>query len=196
MASFIGSIVDTALGWFTKGGAESSAVKWSNSSSFASPDNVESIKPPPPPATDDNVRLTRYGTVMPRIAGTQLITTREPFWKGELISEAFQTEQGVKYNYFMDLAYVICVGPINGVHRCWEEGELRAEFGAGQTKLPGTLYLGDETQTADPLIVSSEGAINTPAFRGVSYIVLERHWLGTEVKLPTFKFEVVKGDAF
>lgn len=196
MANVFTNIVDSALGWFTKGGALSAAVKWGLNSLFDVADSKESksFTQPAPPQTDDNIRLTQYGNVIPRVSGAQLITCREPFWKGELVAEPFQTEQGVKYNYFMDLAYIICVGEIDGIYRAWENGELRAQYGTAQDKLPGTLYVGSETQTADPTISAVEGAINTPAFRGISYIVLNRHWLGTEVQLPTFKFEVVKGD--
>lgn len=196
MASLLTTILDAALGRFTRGGAQSNAVKWSTSSNYSAAQDAASIKQPPASQTDEHIRLIQYGTTIPRVSGTQLISVNAPFWKSALRSEAFQSEQGVKYNYFMDLAYPICVGPIIGIHRVWQDGELRAEYGSAQSKLPGTLYLGNNTQTADSVISAAEGAINTPAFRGLAYIVLENFWLGTEANLPVFQFEVVKGGAF
>jgi hypothetical protein len=201
MATVNATLVDPYLGWYTRGGAAAQPVKWATGTSYnaneiASSQSGSSIKQPTPPQTDDNIRLTQYGTVIPRVAGTQLITVREPFWRSQVNAVPFQTGRTVKYNYFMDLAYIICVGPITGIYRVWEDGELRAQFGTAQNKLPGTLYLGNESQTADPVIAASEGAANTPAFRGVAYIVMQQHYLGESIQLPTFKFEVVKGTAF
>lgn len=54
-----------------------------------------------------------------------------------------------------------------------------------------TFYTGTESQTADPLIESSEGSGNVPGFRGVAYVVIEkiklRHF---GQRLPQFTFEV------
>lgn len=190
------NIVNSALGWFTNGGARNAAVKWVSSTIanlIVGEDNKKyDVGQKDLPANADGIRLTTYGTVIPRISGTQLIAVNAPFWRGELIAEPFQTPNGTKYNYFMDLAYVLCVGEIDGVSRVWENGELRAEAGSAQAKLPGTLYVGNNTQLPDPTISAKEGAINTPAFRGVAYIVMPRHYLGNEVKLPEFKFEIHK----
>lgn len=196
MANIITSLVDSALGWFTRGGAQSQPVKWATGSIFNASEQAQrrsgqSIAQPTPPQNDDNIRLTPYGSVIPRISGTQLITFRQPFWKGPLIAEPIQTGGTTKYNYFMDLAYIICVGPIDGIHRFWQDGELRAEFGSAQTKLPGRLYTGTNTQSPDPTIQASE--TDVPAFRGVAYIVMPRFYLGETVRLPTFKAEVVGG---
>lgn len=212
MAGLFSTIFDHATGWLTKGGAASSAVKWVLGTAFNvdtpgrdlnrgvgsvnyPAQNVPQVTPAPK-ALSNQIRLTRYGTVIPRISGVQIIELREPVWKGPLQSTPFQSAQGVKYHYHQSLAYIICVGEIDTAVRWWENGVLRAEYGSAQSKLPGTLYVGSETQAVDPTMSAIEGAANTPAFRGVAWIMLPLFYLGTEPSKPEFKIEVYKSTPF
>lgn len=57
-----------------------------------------------------------------------------------------------------------------------------------------TFYPGSKTQGADPIIQAAEGAANTPAFRGLAYIVLEDVALNEfSGRMPQFEF-VLQGD--
>ncbi len=54
-------------------------------------------------------------------------------------------------------------------------------------------YAGDEDQTADPLIEEIEGAGNTPAYRGLAYIVFEDMPLADfGNRIPQLQFEIIR----
>jgi hypothetical protein len=58
-----------------------------------------------------------------------------------------------------------------------------------------TVYLGTDDQTADPTIAEVEGAANTPAFRGQSYVVFNRlplEQFGYGARVPQLRFEVCR----
>jgi hypothetical protein len=94
----------------------------------------------------------------------------------------------VAYSYFANFAIGLCEGPIAFVRRVFADGnEL------DMTSLPMRVYLGDEEQLPDPLIVAKEGAENAPAYRGLAYVVLERLPLASfGNRIPQLTFEVVK----
>jgi hypothetical protein len=94
----------------------------------------------------------------------------------------------VSYSYYANFAIGICQGPIAFVRRIWADGnEL------DMTTLPIRIYNGGEGQYPDPLIVAKEGAENTPAYRGLAYIVFEQQPLAHfGNRIPQFTFEVVK----
>jgi hypothetical protein len=59
---------------------------------------------------------------------------------------------------------------------------------------PPSIYLGLDTQNPDSVITSVQGVGNTPAYRGVSYVVLEDIPLGRYGnRIPNFLFEVENG---
>lgn len=94
----------------------------------------------------------------------------------------------VNYSYYANFAIGICEGPIAFVRRIWADG---AELDL--TTLPIRIYTGDDDQLPDPLIVAKEGAENTPAYRGLAYIVFEQLALAHFGNcIPQFTFEVVK----
>ncbi|MCX7900075.1 MAG: hypothetical protein N2444_08350, partial [Methylocystis sp.] len=94
----------------------------------------------------------------------------------------------VTYSYSANFAIGICEGEIAFVRRIWADGsELDL------TTLPIRVYKGTEDQTPDPLIAAKEGAENTPAYRGLAYIVFENLQLASfGNRIPQFTFEVVK----
>lgn len=122
-------------------------------------------------------------------------------------------EQSVTtYTYYQTIALGLCEGPISGVLRIWENGELKYDVREQQ---PGEtdeqyanriemsseygarfhLYLGTETQEADPFLESILGVDNVPAFRGLAYIVYGLRQLRDEQarRHPQFRFEVFTG---
>lgn len=124
-------------------------------------------------------------------------------------------EQSVTtYTYYQTIAVGLCEGPITGLLRVWENGELKydmraqqpdetaqeyadriemsSEYGAGFA-----LYLGDEFQEADPTLESIMGVGEVPAFRGLAYVVYpDRHLLDEQARRhPQFRFEVYRGES-
>ena len=88
------------------------------------------------------------------------------------------------YSYYANLAVGLCEGPIGEVLRVWADGKPLDISG-----LTVRIYTGDETQTADPLIVAKEG--DAPAYRGLAYVVFERMPLADfGNRIPQLSFEV------
>ncbi len=97
-----------------------------------------------------------------------------------------QTTTQVTYSYFANFAIALAEGEISGIGRVWADGQ---ELDLGG--IAYRLYLGDESQSADSLIVAHEGAENAPAYRGVAYIVFEHFALAPfGNRIPQFSFEV------
>lgn len=117
------------------------------------------------------------------------------------------------YTYSITLAIGLCRGPITGVRRIWANNELLFDFSqpaavpenalkAELSELNNDneflqsrtrLYRGTETQLPDHAIQAIEGAANTPAYRGLAYMVFENLQLTTEFHNvpPNLEFEVV-----
>jgi hypothetical protein len=72
------------------------------------------------------------------------------------------------YKYFANFAIGLCEGPITRVGRIWADGKE-----LDQHSVTMRVYRGTETQEADSLIAAKEGLANTPAYRGLAYIVFE-----------------------
>jgi len=93
-----------------------------------------------------------------------------------------------EYRYFANFAVALCEGGISGVGRIWADG---TELDLAQ--VTHRVYLGDETQEPDSLIVSRLGAEQAPAYRGVAYVVFERLAIGQfGNRLPQLAFEVFR----
>ncbi|WP_350333390.1 baseplate multidomain protein megatron [Coralliovum pocilloporae] len=92
------------------------------------------------------------------------------------------------YSYFANFAVGLCEGEITRLERIWADGRL-----LDLTDLTYRIYRGTEDQQPDSLIVAKEGMENTPAYRGLAYVVFER--LPLEEfgnRLPNLTFEVVR----
>lgn len=112
------------------------------------------------------------------------------------------------YSYFASAAIGLCEGPIVGITRVWAGSKLVYDK---RDQLPGepadvyfkrvqqsdefwkfvTLYVGTETQLADPTIEAVEGIGNVSGYRGLAYVVLTEFPLADFGNvLPQFRFEV------
>jgi hypothetical protein len=90
------------------------------------------------------------------------------------------------YSYFANFAVGLCEGPIGAVMRVWADGKP-----LDLTGLTVRTYIGDETQTPDPLIAAKDGV--APAYRGLAYVVFERLPLANfGNRIPQLSFEVVR----
>lgn len=200
MARLIIPAAGAAAGWFV-GGAQGASIGWAIGSALSA--EKKSIEMPQ--IGDLRVQTSGYGSIIPFAVGKQRLAGNV-IWASDKV--AHQTKQRVGKGgfsggtetvvttYTISMAIAICKGPILGVTRVWSDGTLVAEAGSGQDKMPGALYLGDNTQNADPTIVSYEGSGNVPDYRGIAYMVLTDFDLGATARVPNFSFEVVKENGF
>ena len=98
------------------------------------------------------------------------------------------SQTSTSYSYSVTLAIAICEGPVDQVLRIWADAK---QLDLSQYTV--RIYNGTETQLPDTLIQSIEGASNTPAFRGLAYVVFENFQLADYGnRIPNFTFEVIK----
>jgi hypothetical protein len=148
----------------------------------------------------ENLRLqTRgYGKTIPICYGTVRISGNI-IWSTDLAEQTVDStlrtrksltssikHRHVEYHYLASFAIALCEGPIRSIDTIWIN-ECKIEPDELNTKL----YIGSEDQEPDPLIQKVEGIENTPAFRGLAYVVIEDFDLAPYGnKIPNFAFEV------
>lgn len=139
------------------------------------------------PGADEGTAISRvYGTA--RIGGTLIWATR--FEEQVLVERAGGKASGPKsesYRYCANIALGLCEGPVVSFRRMWADGR-EVDLSAVLIRV----YTGAHTQPPDPLIEAKQGEGNTPAYRGLSYIVLERFPLDAYGnRIPVIQFEVI-----
>jgi len=101
-----------------------------------------------------------------------------------------QTITRTSYHYYADVALGICEAPVTSIYRIWLDKTPLDPEHVDEIRT----YYGDETQSTDPLIQAVEGTDRTPAFRGLSYVVLENLYLTPYGnRFPNFEIEVYRG---
>lgn len=163
-----------------------------------------------PRLEDLHVQVSSYGVAIPRVWGNVRIAgnlmwaapiaevrTEEEIGGGGGCLDSGPTAIQVTYSYYGTCAVLVCAGPITGISRIWADTKLIYDStgaNASLVQIPGldfTVYLGDETQTADPTMTAYEGAGNVPGHRGTAYVVfrnLPLEHFGN--RIPNFSFEV------
>jgi hypothetical protein len=139
-----------------------------------------------PFTAEEGVSIPRlYGTA--RLGGTLIWATRF----AESSATSRQGKLGPKvteYSYFANVAFLLCEGEIAGIRRIWADGRE-----VDRESVEIRVYRGSQDQPADPLIEAKQGVGNTPAYRGVAYVVLERFDIGPYGnRVPQLQFEVVR----
>ena len=152
------------------------------------------------------VQTSTYGRMIPQVFGTVRIAGNV-IWsrpirevattttissggggKGGGSSRAKQTSTQTSYSYSVTLAIAVCEGAITRLDRVWADSKL-LDLSMGTYRI----YLGGEDQLPDPLIESVYGVGNTPAYRGMAYVVIEDFPLAAfGNRIPNFSFEVTK----
>lgn len=158
------------------------------------------------PRLDDlSIQASTYGQPVPRLYGTVRVAGNL-IWSSGLVETETTKVQGGKgggaktktttFTYHVDCAIALGKGPITSVKRIWADGKLfRDEAGVQKQASDIRIYPGSETQLPDPVLQAELGAADTPAFRGMAYVVFEHLELGDfGNRIPNFTFEVVKGD--
>lgn len=173
-----------------------------------------------PRLEDLNTAQAQVGAPVPIVFGTIAIPGTV-MWLGPVVEHSETQEVGGKgapeqeittYSYTQSIAIGLCEGPIGGVLRIWENGELVFDAREKQAEETDedyaarvqasaeyyeklTLHLGDEEQQPDPTIEAVEGVGEVPAFAGLAYVVFPDRLLRDDQgrRHPSFRFEVARG---
>ncbi len=147
------------------------------------------------------VQSSAYGKVIPiiygrcRIAGNVIwslpikeyehVTVHEAGGKG---GGGGDTVTQTTYSYSVTLAIGICVGKVDEIEKVWADSKiLNLNASKGQYRF----YDGSEHQMPDSLMEAHLGKGNVPAYRGLSYVVIENFPLADYGnRIPNFTFEV------
>lgn len=143
------------------------------------------------------VQTSSYGAALPKLFGRMRIAG-SVIWATDLIERrSISGGKGrgktANYAYAANFAVALSARPLTGVRRIWADGKLlRGAAGDFKTPTKFRLHAGDEDQAVDPLIASAEGIAETPAFRGLAYVVFEDFELADYGnRIPSLTFEVV-----
>jgi hypothetical protein len=148
--------------------------------------------------TNIAVQSSSEGTPIPRLYGKMRLAG-EILWASRFKETSSTSRSGGKgmpapavdttgYAYSVSFAVGLCLGPITRLGRIWADGNL---LDASAYTL--RLYPGSETQLPDPLIEEIEGQGNTPAYRGLAYVVFEDLALAAfGNRIPQLQFEILR----
>jgi len=141
-----------------------------------------------------DVTLSSYGQPLPRHYGRMRVAG-SVIWATELeehIESGGLLGGSGGYSYTANFAVALASRPLVSLGRIWADGKL-LRGAAGDLKVGGTLRLhaGGEGQQPDPLIVAHEGEDQSPAFRGLAYVVFEQlELVSFGNRIPSLTFEV------
>ena len=146
---------------------------------------------------DLSVQTSAYGTQIPKVFGTMRMAG-SVIWATDLEETKKKSGGGkgrpstTSYSYSSSFAVALSGRPLRSVGRIWADGKLLRGAGGDFKSEVGAfrLHEGDEDQAVDPLIAATEGAAQTPAFRGIAYAVFEDLQLadfGNRIPLLTFE---------
>jgi hypothetical protein len=153
-----------------------------------------------PRLSDINIQSSTEGAPIPRIFG-RCRAAGQLLWATRFKETVTTTTAGggkgmgggtsvteTDYTYSISFAVGLCEGVVTRIGRVWADGNL-----IDLTQYTTRLYPGTEDQAPDPLIEEIEGAGNTPAYRGLAYIVFEDLELADfGNRIPQLTFEIVR----
>ena len=183
------------------------------------PERTELNLAPPPQPHETRLQLSSWGIPIPiqygsgRMAGNIIYMSDIK----ETIERSKHRQDGVRYyemvkTYTATFAIAFCEGPIAGVGRIWMNNKVfvdyRDPYGpyypSGDISMSSanvdttiareavffSLHLGAEDQTVDPTIAALLTAAETPAHRGIFYIVFIDFPIGEFSGVPNIEVEV------
>ena len=142
------------------------------------------------------VQTSAYGSRIPRIYGRMRVAGTV-VWATDL-QESVSEDAGSKgqadtvgFTYSVSLAIAVSSRTIQSVGRIWADGKLiRGVTGDLKVKTKFRVYRGTDDQSADPVIIASEGFAKGTAFRGIAVVIFEQLQLaefGNRIPLLTFE---------
>lgn len=213
--SLIGGLIGGVAGFFIGGPAGAWAGAGIGMGLGAALTPMPGMSQQGPRLSDLKVQTSTYGASIARVYGTVGITGNVFWLEGNQLKEVV-TRRKVKsggkggskkttvttYTYYATLAIGLCEGPIAGVRRIWAgptliydaaSDDLETIIASNQAAENFTIYLGGGDQQPDSRIQADRGVDNTPAYRGLAYVVI-KDFLLTDYgnAIPAFKFEVVQ----
>ena len=166
------------------------------------------------PRLDDlSIQTSTYGANIPRVYGTVALNGNVFWLENNKLKEVVKKKKsGGKggpetttktFSYYATFALGLCEGPISGVRRIWCGADLIYDAGSdnletiiASNQAGGlfTLHNGAMDQMPDARMQATLGVDNTPAYRGLAYIVfndfpLEKH--ANSLMAAPFKVEVI-----
>ena len=157
----------------------------------------QNIRRSGPRLTDVNIQASTEGAAIPRVYG-RLRVAGQILWASQYKETQTTTKTGggkggggttvteTDYTYSISFAVGLCAGVVTKIGRVWADGNL-IDLGAFTTRF----HAGDEAQSFDPGIEDIEGDGNTPAYRGVAYIVFDDMPLAQfGNRIPQLQFEI------
>src|ERR1700744_4985118 len=152
-----------------------------------------------PQLSDINIQSSTEGAPIQRVYG-RIRVAGQLLWATQFLQTAktTKTSAGGKgigttvsetdYTYSISFAVGLCEGVAAGIGRVWANVNL-----LDMSQYTTRFYPGSETQSEDPLIQEIEGADNTPAYRGICYIVFEDMKLADfGNRIPQLQFEILR----
>ena len=164
-----------------------------------------------PRINDLRVQSSAPGVAIAQLYGDSMRVAGQLIWAqpiNEVVSEEDLGGKGgpeqtsTTYAYFCDFTVALCEGPIDSIRRIWannviyydvsDQTNAEALIASGNYAQYFKVYLGTETEEADPTEQAALGAANTPAYRGTARVVFTQLPLAPYGnRLPNFEFEVV-----
>ena len=143
------------------------------------------------------VQSSAYGEPIPRIYGRMRVAGNLIWSPGIRESQARsgggKQRAGTGYTYSASFAVALAARHVGAIARIWADGKLLRNSG-GSFVVATTMrfYPGTEAQSADPLIVATEGLAHAPAYRGIAYVVFEDLALADYGnRIPNLTFEII-----
>ncbi|MBE7637067.1 hypothetical protein GUA87_09445 [Sneathiella sp. P13V-1] len=133
---------------------------------------------------DLKISGSRYGQVVPTVFGTMRLGGNV-IWAGPLNRQAAEVQGGKgsvcggssQYLYSASFALAICKGEMGELLKIWADGNLIFDAQSSAAKkmkgLNFRFYPGSEDQSPDSIIQAEIGADNTPAYKGICYLVFD-----------------------
>jgi hypothetical protein len=166
------------------------------SGSLLFPEQMDLNLPPPPQPRESRLQISTYGEAIPVVYGSGRLAGNIIYMQDvqETVVRSRHRNNGVRYydmvkTYTATFAIAFCEGPVVGVSRIWVNGKIFADwrdpageyYPTGSTALASanlatsiaraetwfSIYLGSETQEADPALAAILTAAETPAWLGL-----------------------------
>ena len=187
------------------------------------PEQADLNLPPPPQPHETRLQFSSWGAAIPiqygdgRLAGNIIYMSDIV----ETIERSRHRQDGVRYyemvrTYTATFAIAFCEGPVPGISRIWMNRKVIADWrdpagdyypigdiglfaanldtSIARTETFFSVYLGSEDQEADTAIAALITDAETPAYKGLCYIVFKDFPIGEFSGVPQIEIEI--GTAF